>query len=222
MKKILLTMIVSMTMGGVFSASAEEPEYTVKGTVLDVESWSSYNYAPVGVGLTPIVEKYTDSIVVRNWLGIEGYDIAYGITSGALYYTKSGELTKYTYGSYLYIDGGVAEENSSTSSPCYMYIYDNSSFKTCTITPESGTESDKTYASGSLFLAGYEYYGTNCATYGYAFYYLEWTTDPSAGITSTTIASDAKNAPMYNLAGQRVSSSAKGLVIKNGKKMILK
>ena len=30
------------------------------------------------------------------------------------------------------------------------------------------------------------------------------------------------NAPMYNLAGQRVSKSYKGIVIQNGKKMIKK
>ena len=30
------------------------------------------------------------------------------------------------------------------------------------------------------------------------------------------------DAPMFNIAGQRVSNSAKGLVIKNGKKYMLK
>ena len=31
-----------------------------------------------------------------------------------------------------------------------------------------------------------------------------------------------KSTPIYNLAGQRVSSSAKGIVIKDGKKMVMR
>ena len=34
--------------------------------------------------------------------------------------------------------------------------------------------------------------------------------------------SDSENAPMYNLSGQRVGKNYKGIVIKNGKKIIVK
>lgn len=43
----------------------------------------------------------------------------------------------------------------------------------------------------------------------------------STGITNITI-SAADNAPAYNLAGQKVNAAYKGIVIKNGKKMIKK
>ena len=42
----------------------------------------------------------------------------------------------------------------------------------------------------------------------------------STGIESVTVEEFDENAPMYNLAGQRVSKDAKGIVIQNGKKYI--
>ena len=44
----------------------------------------------------------------------------------------------------------------------------------------------------------------------------------STGITNITTDEAAKNAPVYNLAGQNVTKAYKGVVIKNGKKMIQK
>lgn len=44
----------------------------------------------------------------------------------------------------------------------------------------------------------------------------------TTGITNITEDEAAKNAPVYNLAGQKVTKAYKGVVIKNGKKMIQK
>ena len=44
----------------------------------------------------------------------------------------------------------------------------------------------------------------------------------STGITNITTDEAAKNAPVYNLTGQKVTKAYKGVVIKNGKKMIQK
>ena len=44
----------------------------------------------------------------------------------------------------------------------------------------------------------------------------------TTGITNITTNEAAKNAPVYNLAGQKVTKAYKGVVIKNGKKMIQK
>lgn len=43
----------------------------------------------------------------------------------------------------------------------------------------------------------------------------------STGISNITVTT-ADNAPAYNLAGQKVNGSYKGIVIKNGKKMVKK
>ena len=44
---------------------------------------------------------------------------------------------------------------------------------------------------------------------------------PATGIENITVA-DAENAPIYNIAGQKVGKDYKGLVIINGKKIIKK
>lgn len=44
----------------------------------------------------------------------------------------------------------------------------------------------------------------------------------TTGITSVKNEAAGNNAPMYNLAGQLVDKGYKGIVIKNGKKMVIK
>ena len=46
--------------------------------------------------------------------------------------------------------------------------------------------------------------------------------DTTTGITATESTDNDDNAPVYNIAGQRVNNAYKGLVIKNGKKTIVK
>ncbi len=46
--------------------------------------------------------------------------------------------------------------------------------------------------------------------------------DATTGISKITTTTNAANAPLYNLAGQRVDSNYKGVVIQNGKKVVRK
>ena len=52
------------------------------------------------------------------------------------------------------------------------------------------------------------------------FYGFKYVTGTSTGISSVNAAAAKKNGKTYNMAGQEVSSSAKGLIIKNGKKYV--
>lgn len=67
--------------------------------------------------------------------------------------------------------------------------------------------------------AGGTYYvlaaGTKMGFYGF-----KYKVGTSTGISSVNAAAAKKNGKTYNMAGQEVSSSAKGLVIKNGKKYV--
>ena len=49
---------------------------------------------------------------------------------------------------------------------------------------------------------------------------IKFVPSTSTGITSISAAAAKKNGKTYNMAGQEVSSSAKGIVIKNGKKYV--
>ena len=67
--------------------------------------------------------------------------------------------------------------------------------------------------------AGGTYYvlaaGTRMGFYGF-----KYKAGTSTGISSVNAAAAKKNGKIYNMAGQEVSSSAKGLIIKNGKKYV--
>ena len=67
--------------------------------------------------------------------------------------------------------------------------------------------------------AGGTYYvlaaGTKMGFYGF-----KYTIGTSTGISSVNAAAAKKDGKTYNMAGQEVSSSAKGLIIKNGKKYV--
>ncbi len=52
------------------------------------------------------------------------------------------------------------------------------------------------------------------------FYGFKYTIGTGTGISSVNAAAAKKNGKTYNMAGQEVSSSAKGLIIKNGKKYV--
>lgn len=55
---------------------------------------------------------------------------------------------------------------------------------------------------------------------GMNIYDIKFTPTTSTGISSVNAAAAKKNGKTYNMAGQEVSSSAKGIVIKNGKKYV--
>ena len=67
--------------------------------------------------------------------------------------------------------------------------------------------------------AGGTYYvlaaGTRLGFYGF-----KYTIGTGTGISSVNAAAAKKDGKTYNMAGQEVSSSAKGIVIKNGKKYV--
>ena len=52
--------------------------------------------------------------------------------------------------------------------------------------------------------------------------YLYALDDGTTGISNVTVGKFDENAPVYNLAGQRVSKDTKGILIQNGKKFVNK
>ena len=80
---------------------------------------------------------------------------------------------------------------------------------------KNGTDS---YVDGQYHKAGVTFNIYNqCKLVG-AYILLE--KDPSSGISNATILTPAKSTKIYNLAGQQVDASYKGVVIKNGKKFV--
>lgn len=91
---------------------------------------------------------------------------------------------------------------------------------TVTLTDDN-TFTDKVYGNCTFPVeANKSYYvfgvGTKASFFGFTF------TEGSTGISTVKASKAADNAPAYNIAGQRVSKTAKGIVIVNGKKYVNK
>jgi len=229
MKKILLSLVALMAV--VVSASADSNTYTATGVVksvinekqdtLLVGGYSFGAYSPLVELSDRTVEVNSDSIIVKDWYGYgntstgEPYDLVVYLDDNGnakSFSAKVGSTLYPYYGSYVY--------TGYTDNYCV-------GFSTWTESYAAYTQcvNDAANKAGYMFLYGTEW---NSGKAGY--YFLPWGdykfdvkkyVEPSA-IISVGAERDNANAPMYNLAGQRVSSSAKGLVIKNGKKIILK
>ena len=81
-------------------------------------------------------------------------------------------------------------------------------------TKSNGTATFDVVADGTYYIFAA---GTKLGFFGF-----KYTVDTTNGITSINSASSAKSSVTYNLAGQQVSDSYKGIVIKNGKKFLNK
>lgn len=81
------------------------------------------------------------------------------------------------------------------------------------------TVSDKYYGTYSFTVKAGSTYKVWCDGSKLGFYGFEFT-DPTSVKSIKTVTEN--NGEVYNLAGQKVDANAKGLVIKNGKKMIQK
>jgi len=222
MKKILLTMIVLMAM--TFSASATEPTYTAWGYSSSLPEWES-TYSQLTTGLVNLqVEVYgNDSIIIRNWFGAgknstgDTYDLVCVLTDGHItsFYTSVGGVSYPYYGNYVYPGPtGFTDPSGFSSYVAYLTHYTTGYEDFTQYTSNADTK------TGEMILYGTLYSTDNKSKAGY--YHLTWSPDKTSAINSVTTKDNEENAPMYNLAGQRVSKNAKGLVIKNGKKMILK
>lgn len=90
-----------------------------------------------------------------------------------------------------------------------------------TVTPNA----DGTFKITNVAMQKYMQYSTQYSSYGS--YSTEsgimpslYIKESSDGISNPTVVSLDVNAPIYNLAGQRVSKDAKGILIQNGKKFV--
>ena len=82
------------------------------------------------------------------------------------------------------------------------------------------TVKNKFYGTVNFDVSASKPYYVFCTGSKLAFYGYQFTPGTSTGITSIETSASAKSTAIYNLAGQQVSSSYKGIVIKNGKKVL--
>lgn len=187
------------------------PTYITQGKVGSYSAWGTSIFPEVE---SVDVEVYgSDSIIVRDFCGVSGYDMCTTLDASgnvaSIYPIVNDTANAYCSNSYWYVDTGLDSMwmFSPYNTSGYTYAWSNDTTK-----------------SGGIILYGYVYTEPNAySAYSWTHYFVGWGDDaPTLGINSVRNNTEAKETPIYNLAGQRVSASAKGLVIKNGKKYFVK
>lgn len=217
MKKILLSLVAMLTIALNANAQAE-PTYTVKGAMGYVPAgWESYpSILPVVKNLD--VDVYgNDSIVFHDYCGVAKNDFVAVLDGNGTvtsvycnYYSETQEkwvTYSYSAGGWTYVWTGLTSPD-----PDRICVYTGVDY--------SPYEKDDDTQTGNIsFAYAYAYDGQTYV--GTGAFYLSWA--PATSAISSVAASDAAASDaVYNLAGQRVSPNTKGLVIKNGKKMLVK
>lgn len=118
----------------------------------------------------------------------------------------------------------VTYSNTGTRSDEAQRRYLNvngTNYGTGTMDTEQVTTSDIAVSDGEVTISGRM--GTDATTPQFLRYYkIVFTKSSDTGIDAIKTAEKDNNGAIYNLAGQKVENGYKGLVIKNGKKMIQK
>ena len=118
----------------------------------------------------------------------------------------------------------VTYSNTGTRSDEAQRRYLNvngTNYGTGTMDTEQATTADIAVAAGEVTISGRM--GTDTTTPQFLRYYkIVFTKSDTDGIQTAKATIAEQSAPAYNLAGQKVDKSFKGVVIQNGKKMIQK
>ena len=227
---------------GKYKAGTASLSITVTSATLDeqesVSATSTWDWSKFGVSEIKLDDntnlKKTDEFVLSNVI-IYGYCDAIGTDFGnakALkvimeYPVRDG---KYCQGASIKINTTVAGKlsvtysNTGTRSDEAQRRYLNvngTNYGTGTMDPEQITTDDIPVAAGEVTISGRM--GTDTETAQFLRYYkVVFTKSSDTGIDAIKTAEKDNNGAIYNLAGQKVENGYKGLVIKNGKKMIQK
>jgi len=188
--------------------------------------WDDSYYAPDGSNGLPtngtyitVTPKVAGTMKVAVWVNKGSRDT---------YVVKASDKNALAFGTDVKASGYVQATNNETTdteSPLYGYMKYQEEIAM------KGTEGTDAYVIGAgnrpvwayltfTAAANETYYIFNKSTQ-IGFGGFEFTAGAS-GISELTAAKTNANAPVYNLAGQRVSKDAKGILIQNGRKFIRK
>lgn len=181
--------------------------------------WNDAYYSPDGVAELPkngtyvtLTPSTAGTMKVAAWVNKGSRDI---------YVAKASDAKALQFGTDITVSGYVNGQNNDSGYPLYQ---ESIAMK--------GTEGADAYVIGAgnqavwVYLtfkatANETYYVFNKNTQ-IGFSGFEFTPDSGDGISNLTIESVDANAPMYNLAGQRVGKNFKGVYIQGGKKFVRK
>lgn len=230
----------TITLGGelgtaVITATSEENDeyYAGKATcTIEVFTYNTYKKA---AAITS-GKKYL-IVAQRDNKTYYAYPLSETYTYGYLNTGKIDELTDVIKIKSTYDDSFVFTENGSgyTIQDCYgRYMYQKEDYNSFNVSTEPSVWTVEAQEDGTFKIANNGYFiqwgdGTH-TTFGVYTEKKENTVLPflyqldetGTSISKPTVENFDANAPVYNLAGQRVSKNTKGILIQNGKKFVNK
>lgn len=230
----------TITLGGelgtaVITATSEENDeyYAGKATcTIEVFKYNTYKkVAAITSGKEYLIVAQRDNKTYYAYPLSENYTYGY-LNSGSI-----DELTDVIKIKSTYDDSFVFTENGSgyTIQDCYdRYMYQSGTYNSFNVGSEPSVWTVEAQTDGTFKIANNGYFiqwgdGTY-TTFGVYTEKKENTVLPflyqldetGTSISGTTADKFDANAPVYNLAGQRVSKNTKGILIQNGKKFVNK
>ncbi|MCF0183531.1 MAG: discoidin domain-containing protein [Bacteroidaceae bacterium] len=173
--------------------AAETPLYTATAKAAHDEEWDSYGYDPLDFGELTVEVYEGGRVVVKGFWGVEGYDL--DVTANEQ--GQIGTINNGTKeGSWSVIETGAADPASIKMMP--------NGGTTLTLS-ETGTNVLQFAPNG---LSGMYYYR------------IEWEQNP-VGVNGVNAGLNGEQS-IFNLQGQKLNRTQKGLNIVNGKKVVLK
>lgn len=187
--------------------------------------WEDSYYTPDGNAGLPtngtyvtLTAKVAGEMTVAVWINKGNREV---------YVVKGSDATALAIGTDVIVSGYINGQNNDVpeGDPLAGYVRYQENI------PTKGTEGNDAYVLGEGNQACWVYLTFN-ATAGETYYIFnkstqigfsgfEFTPSSGTGISEVTVETEADpNAPIYNLAGQRVSKDTKGILIQNGKKFI--
>lgn len=198
-----------------------EPTATIKYKKADkIESGKEYLIVALNDGVYNVAQQitstygylYVESVKEENGVIELSEDNTNAFTIEA---TDGGYTIKQNNGKYLYQKGSYNSFNvSDTSTEGDVWTIDANADGTFRITNVSVNK----YVQYSV---NYESFGSYADEQG-IMPYLYVKDETGTSISKPTVEKFDANAPVYNLAGQRVSKNTKGILIQNGKKFVNK
>ena len=224
MKKIFtLIAVAAMAIGanaqGTFGLIAESGAITA-GTKVTSVSNITMTYGDTGAADFSSPEA-DDKLTTL--LGATGYTKGNGVNgnkdNGTIYYFEPAKDGVLTVGAVMNAEKTILVKKDNYSGEDVAFTVADKDGNAVTVT--DGQLSEKVYGTIKLNVTAGVKYAVGLAGSKMGYYGFKYEVSDPAGINIVK-AVEAENGAAYNLAGQKVADDFKGVVIKNGKKMIQK
>lgn len=152
----------------------------------------------------------------------EGNGVNGNKENGTIYYFEPAKDGVLFVGAVINADKTIiVKKDNKDGENVAFKVFDNDGTTEVTVN-DGGTVDAKTYGIIKLNVTAGQKYAVGIAGSKMGYYGFKFELGGTAGLNAIKTTENTNDAVIYNLAGQKVANNYKGLVIKNGKKVVMK